>query len=72
MRRAEIVDDLLGRCPIETKVTHAFRRSLLLSALFALLVLPVLAVELVRRLRLRPVTAEEAPPPSAEPAPRLG
>ena len=57
---------------IETKVTHAFRRSLLLSAVFALLVLPVLALELVRGIRTRPAPSKEAPPRSAEPAPRLG
>jgi len=39
---------------IETTVTHSFRRSFLLSALFALLVLPVLGLRLARARRDRP------------------
>lgn len=38
---------------LETRVTRSFRRSLLLSALFALLVLPVLALELAAARRRR-------------------
>ena len=56
---------------IETKVTGAFQRALLFSALFALLVLPVLAVELVLG-RRRPASVDEPPRPSGESAEGLG
>ena len=56
---------------IETKVTGAFQRALLFSALFALLVLPVLAVELVLG-RRRPASVDEPPRPSGESAAGAG
>jgi predicted MFS family arabinose efflux permease len=50
---------------IETTVTHSFRRSLLFSALFALLVLPVLGVRLAYARRHPPrANARAARPPT--------
>ena len=46
---------------IERVVTHSFRRSLLFSAVFALLVLPVLAMVWVTERRRRGPPAGEAP-----------
>jgi len=51
---------------VETKVTRSFRRSLVVSALFALLVLPVLALELAQR-RRRPAGTDDAAGRSPEP-----